>query len=159
MKVNISGRGVIPGVGKVAPIYSYEMADNEIRRMLNFPAFRVYDSVSSKLITKKNVNDIIASHAIVNEAVVEVKNAPVAPKETVIEAPVNKPEKIEVIPEPVVFDEISNEEVVEESPVVEDVVEAVTDEVIDEDTDEVETASEDKPQYNYNKKKNKKNRH
>lgn len=162
MKVNISGRGMIPGVGKLAPVYNHELDEKAIRRLLNFPAFRLHDSISGKLLTKNNVGDIITSHVFVDDVakkavtVVEpVIEVPVEPIPTVVETPVV------AVEEPVVEDvvvETATEPINDDEEVVDAVVEE-TDET--EETPDDDTASEsttDQPHPNY-KKKNKKNRH
>lgn len=60
MKVNISGRGVIPGIGTIPPIYGRDMSEKEVRRLLNFDSFRLYESNTGLLITRKNVSDIFS---------------------------------------------------------------------------------------------------
>lgn len=61
MKVNISGKGIIPGINKIPPVYNYDMSENEIRRLLNFTNIRVYISETGKLVTKRNVSSLFNS--------------------------------------------------------------------------------------------------
>lgn len=55
MKVNITGRGIIPGIGTIPPVYRREMSESAILKLLNFSNFRVYESSTGALITRKNV--------------------------------------------------------------------------------------------------------
>lgn len=99
MRVNIGGRGSIPGLGVLAPAYGIEMDKASVRRMFNFKQFRVYQTSTGLIITPSNIDAMFASN---NTVAVNVK--PVAP--VVKETPVAK--------------------VVEESaPVVEEVPEAI----------------------------------
>jgi hypothetical protein len=43
MKVNVVGRGMIPGVG-ILPIRNIELSDQEIKRILNLRTARVYNA-------------------------------------------------------------------------------------------------------------------
>lgn len=152
MKVNINGRGIIPGIGTVPPVFGKDLSEGEIRRLLNFPNLKVYDAASGSLITKRNINSFFMNTTTESTAtpVVEV---PVTPSD----------EKIQV-------EEIVEEAVVE---VVEDVVVAeAVDEVVEEvecdtlseaETTETEAAPErvehNNNQHQYNGKKHKHNRH
>ena len=49
MKVNITGRGIIPGLGVIPPIYNKEMSIPAISRLLNFPNFSVFDATTERL--------------------------------------------------------------------------------------------------------------
>lgn len=176
MKVNVipKVRGqFLNGVG-ILPVYSKEMTDSEIRRLLNFRDVSVYDSTTGGRITK---------NTMLTKARLEKENA-TKNAIPVIEKPVET--KVVEQPKPVVA-EVAVPETVEE-PVVESVVEqepeqvneiidtvdgvdevalvSVTEETNDDvvdipeteneetDTTPVETA-EDKPYY---KKRNKKHR-
>lgn len=181
MKVNVTGKGLIPSLGVLAPMYRVDMTENEVARLLNFKNFRVYDSSTGGLITKKNLSTVLASYEtddIVEEAIIE----------TTIEEEVGA---IEQVAEPIIMTEelISEEttdDIVEEVMVettieeeVTDTVEEITSEVIEDFIDEIvvdeittdsvsvdETIEEvietnedgfvyEKPKYNNNKSRNK----
>ena len=176
MKVNVTGKGLIPSLGVLAPMYHVDMTEKEIVRLLNFKNFRVYDSSTGGLITKKNLSTILASYEtddIVEEVMVE----------TTIEEEVDV---IEQVTEPIIMtevligeetiDDIVEEVIVEEvtdaveeitSEAIEDVIdEIVVDEItidsvsVDETIEEVVETNEDKPayekpKYNNNKSRNK----
>lgn len=55
MKVNISGRGIVPIIGEIAPIYNRDVSENDINKLLNFQNFRVYASTTGELITNENI--------------------------------------------------------------------------------------------------------
>ena len=59
MKVNITGKGPIPGMNSIAPIYNRELDESQIRRLLNFNNIRVFDSSTGSLITKKNISSVM----------------------------------------------------------------------------------------------------
>ena len=74
MKVNITGKGFIPGINSIAPVYNRELDESQVRRLLNFNNLRVFDSITGKLITKKSIS------TIVNESGAEKKpDVPVTP--------------------------------------------------------------------------------
>lgn len=167
MKVNISGKGVIPGVGSLAPVSNVELTEKEIRRILSFK-FNVYSSASGKRISVENIASIIKESATPTTPVVDktAKKQKVEKKETYV-APVVEPvvdmvtpiedEAVETIVKPI-------EEVVDTvEPIVEPIVDAV--EPIDIDDD----SFSDKDDFDYNAtdvveettsypKKNKKNK-
>lgn len=57
MKVNISGRGVVPGMGVLAPVYGVEMSKDSILRFLNFQNFKLFETSSGALITRSNLEE------------------------------------------------------------------------------------------------------
>lgn len=60
MLVNITGvKKVIPGVGKLPPVKNYDATEAEIRRLVNFNDWQVYEASSGRLITKSNVDKIL----------------------------------------------------------------------------------------------------
>lgn len=81
MKVNIHGKGCIPGIGSLAPTYGVEMSYQQIQRLLNFPAFRVFTANgNAQIITKKNIDEVVLGNTAepVKEVVpVQVEAAPV----------------------------------------------------------------------------------
>ena len=56
MKINIVGKGIIPGMGILPPVYNIEKSETDVRRLTNFRNIRVYCSENGLLITKKNVD-------------------------------------------------------------------------------------------------------
>lgn len=181
MKVNISGRGRVPGIGTLAPVRGYDASKEFVLRLLNYKQFKVFDAASGGLITKTNVDKLFAPK--VETPVVEAAKKPAtkktAKKEEVVETPKSEPtisEPVEVAPEvtveevapsfikdvEAVSDQLPTAEELEAPAVVEEVETPVelTEEVdapaVDEPVEEVST-DEEKPAY-YNKKKNKKNK-
>ena len=171
MKVNITGRGIIPGLGVIPPIYNKEMSIPAISRLLNFPNFSVFDAATGIRFTKKNIKNV-AMNAQSPYTGVDVDPPKTPDKQTKV-TPV-----VEKAPEPPVIEEAPTgeaEEVTavsepEETPVVEETTnvvpdEEVTEEVVDttDEVEEAETVDEEPSQQqssntynNYNRKKNKK---
>lgn len=171
MKVNITGRGIIPGLGVIPPIYNKEMSIPAISRLLNFPNFSVFDATTGIRFTKKNIKNVAMNTQSPYTGVdvdppktpnKQTKVTPVvekAPEPPVIEeAPVVESEEVTVVSEP------------EETSVVEETTDVVPDEEVTEETvdttdevEETETVDEEPTQQqtsngynNYNRKKNKK---
>ena len=186
MKVNIDGKGRIPGVDRVAPVYNIDLSRDQISRLLNFKNFRVF-GVGTGLITRGNLDAAFeASLAETKKAVEEAKPVVEVKKEEPKKAPkANKKEEVKPVPvveepkveEPILVsvdlaqkEDVAVEETVEISaPVVEEVAgEAIVD--LDAHADEVEevvevaeeptetVVTEEKEFRPRNKKKNKKNR-
>ncbi len=168
MKVNIVGKGPIPGINALAPVYNKDLDKSQIKRILNYQNFRVYGADGIGLITKRNVDAVFNVDTKTAAPTTSTPNTTtkqkVEPK--VVEAPVftPKPEVVAVVePDPVVEEPTTVETTIEETVdvVPETVVEetttddVVSDEVVDEVVEEPSTTDE-KPQYN-NKKKKKKN--
>ena len=175
MRVNIGGRGSIPGLGVLAPAYGVEMDKSSVRRMFNFKQFRVYQTSTGLLITPSNIDAMFASNNTVAVTVKPAaKNEPkqVAPvvKETpvaeVVEesAPVVEevPETIEVPVDEVatLVSESNNDDTTEEAEEIVETNEPV--EFVEESEDEVEneevptnTTTENNNQFRPNNKKKK----
>ena len=162
MKVNILGKGVIPGIGTLAPKYDVELSETEIRRLVNFERLRIGDAVTGLLITKKNVNDFFKKPEEVTKLTTPIE----VPKKV-------EPKKVMKAPEPVIEKAVP-EVTVETSPDLEietpDVVVEVTStsekigNVIEVEQEPYETpeitieeTTEEEPQ-TYYKKKKKRNR-
>lgn len=143
MKVNISGRGRVPGIGTLAPVRGYDASKEFVLRLLNYKQFKVFDAASGGLITKTNVDKLFAPK-VEETAPVEkpvVKKPAKSKKAKKVEAPVEeKPAVVEenipsesaqepvieaVNTEPVLVgvDVAQTEDVVIEAPVVADVTE------------------------------------
>lgn len=61
MKVNIIGKGPIPGINALAPVYNQELDKNQIKRILNYQEFKVYGANGIGLITKRSIDRIFDS--------------------------------------------------------------------------------------------------
>lgn len=162
MKVNISGIGLIPGVGLLAPVYGRDLTKDKVARILNYASFKVYVAATGVRITKKNIDEIFGGGAkkaaaptpppapVVEEPAPKKKASKKAPKkeEPVVE---ETPVEIEQVEEPVVLDEVV------EAPAVEEPVEEVPAEeaIVDlDDVNETETTVEEEvPTYTSKKKK------
>lgn len=172
MKVNILGKGLIPGVKRLAPVRGVDLSEKEILKLLTFRYFKLYDAETGVNITNTNVSSFfkpVEKHVEEKPIVVEKKV-----EDKVVEPVV---EKIEVIEEPFTEKEIADEiqkesaptfltvteipSVEEESKVEEeiaDIVDAeIESEITDAETEDVkETATENtesRPYYNKKKKR------
>ena len=74
MKVNITGKGIIPGVNTIPPAYNIELDETQIRRLLNFNNIRVYEATSGCLITKKNIKTVLTASASIVDTSLNVNN-------------------------------------------------------------------------------------
>lgn len=152
MKVNITGFGTIPRIGILAPAYNVEMDQQGVRRMMNFPEFRVFDSETGTIITRKNINDVLASKQVKKPATEEkpkkqqkATEAPVVEETPVTETPEVEEVKVEVS----TYEE--TEAVNDEAEIIEDVIDTTAAVV---DTDEApQTQTEDRKPQNYHKNK------
>lgn len=111
MKVNISGRGRVPGIGTLAPVRGYDASKEFVLRLLNYKQFKVYDAASGGLITKTNVDKLFAPKVETPavEAVKKPATKKTVKKEEVAETPKSEPtisEPVEVAPE-VTAEEVS----------------------------------------------------
>lgn len=93
MKVNISGRGRVPGIGTLAPVRGYDASKEFVLRLLNYKQFKVYDAASGGLITKTNVDKLFAPK--VETSVVDTTKKITNKEEVVVETP--KSEPVEVV--------------------------------------------------------------
>ena len=174
MKVNITGRGIIPGLGVIPPIYNKEMSIPAISRLLNFPNFSVFDAATGIRFTKKNIKNV-AMNAQSPYTGVDV-DPPKTPNKQTRVTPV-----VEKAPEPPVIEEEPTDEVEEvtvvsepeETHVTEETTDVVPDEEVTEETvdttdevEETETVDEEPTQQqtsngynNYNNRKKNKKRH
>ena len=167
MKVNITGKGIIPGVNTIPPAYNIELDETQIRRLLNFNNIRVYEATSGCLITKKNIKTVLtASSSIVdtslnanNDTDVKVEDKPVESNKVV---DVEYTSDVEVSTDTIDDIEEKSDEHME------DIVIESTDELVDEVDTVVETAvvTEEKdtsaetvvPSYHSNNTKKNKNK-
>ena len=63
MKVNISGVGLIPKVGLLAPVYGKDLTKDTVAVILGYASFKVYVASTGVQITKKNINEIFGPKA------------------------------------------------------------------------------------------------
>lgn len=157
MKVNISGVGLIPKVGLLAPVYGKDLTKDTVNVILKYASFKVYVAATGIRITKKNIDEIFGT--AVKQAATPAPTP--VPKKTTKKAPkkVEAPVEIEQVSEPVVLDTVV------EAPAIEEPVEAVKDQLdevpadegfpVDDIVDEDNPAEEEtnKPVYTSKKKK------
>ena len=167
MKVNISGVGLIPKVGLLAPVYGKDLTKDTVNVILKYASFKVYVAATGIRITKKNIDEIFGT--AVKQAATPAPTT--APKKTTKKAPkkAEAPVEIEQVSEPVVLDTVVEAPAIEEpveavevvpdttdaeieSSFVED-VEAVEDQLDDTPAETTEEPVEEKPVYTSKKKK------
>lgn len=163
MKINVTGRGFVPGINSIAPVYNKEADLPLIKRILNYTEFRIFDSETGFIITKRNAE--------------AVYNSKVAPKDTTASATTTA-ETVKVEETPVVEEVVEAEEVtttsasvdVDAVEVSDDSMESIvesTDEVVEETNDAADTEEEtvvdettsSGNQYRNTKKNRNKNKH
>lgn len=166
MKVNILGKGLIPGVKRLAPVRGVDLSEKEILKLLTFRYFKLYDAETGVNITNTNVSSFfkpVEKHVEEKPIVVEKKV-----EEKVVEPVV---EKIEVVEEPFTEEEIAEEIQKETAPTfltvteipsveeeIADIVDAeIESDITDAETEDVkETTTENtvsRPYYNRKKKR------
>ena len=60
MKVNIKGRGIVPRVNQLAPVYNVDLGKNDIQFLLNFNNLKVYETKSGLLIRPDTIDEMFA---------------------------------------------------------------------------------------------------
>lgn len=178
MKVNVHGKGVIPGVKQLLPAYNIELDKETIYRILGSDKIAVFKADGCVRITRKNIDAMFTPQAlkVVPKQLVESKPAPKpvvkkkAPKKEVVKEEVVEetftPDVVvtetDFTPAPEIDEiEVPTVDIPEEevSHPTEEYVGTIdsSDETVEEATEETtEEVVEEKPRYN--KKKNKKNR-
>lgn len=128
MKVNISGVGLIPKVGLLAPVYGKDLSKDTVSVILKYASFKVYVAATGIRITKKNIDEIFGT------VVKQSASTLVTSKKTVTK--VSTPVEIEQVATPVEFNEVV------EAPAIEETVEATeTDEIVADATEsEIESS-------------------
>lgn len=165
MKVNISGRGIIPGLNTIAPAYNKDLGKNQILRILGSNNLRVFKADDACLITKKNIDEIFRANATIKTPV-PVKDTVIAPTPdpvvvgvdlaqnndvvvSTLEATREILDSVETSTLPLTTEDVITTELTSEGVDVEEVVEAAEGET-------VELTEETTSHQHNNKKKNKK---
>jgi hypothetical protein len=164
MKVNISGKGVIPGLNTLAPVYNVDLDKQQILRLLNFRNFRVY-GVGTGLLTPTNVDAAFDASVENIKKNAEMKNSSI---ESSVKHPTPNNSSKQVVSaihadySSILEAKAKEAAVTEETSTVdtEEPVEIIT----DNEAEDVETSEEDatsvveekKTDFKYNGKKNKK---
>ena len=167
MKVNITGKGIIPGVNTIPPAYNIELEETQIRRLLNFNNIRVYEATSGCLITKKNIKTVLtASSSIVDTSLNVNNDNDVKVEDKPVES--NKVVDVEYTSDAEVSTDTTDDIEEKSDEHMEDIVIESTDELVDEVDTVVETAvvTEEKdtsaetvvPSYHSNNTKKNKNK-
>lgn len=170
MKINISGKGMIPGMGVLPPVYNVEKSETDVRRLINFRNIRVYCSENGLLITKKNVDSFFEVKPIIKETgnkSIDKNNASVVQND-VVEKKIDKTESIEVVEDTSVDEEEINnteesidkntEPSVEKEECVDDKTEEDVTPVDEEINPTTAPVEEEQPKQTYSSKKKNRNK-
>ena len=103
MKVNISGVGLVPRVGLLAPIYGKDLTKDTVSQIIRYQSFKVYVASSGAQITKANIDEIFGNVSKVTETV----STPVSPEKKVKES-ITEEKVEEKIYEPVIEETLSD---------------------------------------------------
>lgn len=103
MKVNVHGKGVIPGVKQLLPAYNIELDKETIYRILGSDKIAVFKADGCIRITRKNIDEIFTPQAL--KTIPKPLTVPTpAPKPVVKKkAPKKEVVKEEVVEEPTTF--------------------------------------------------------
>ena len=167
MKVNITGKGIIPGINTIPPAYNIELEETQIRRLLNFNNIRVYEATSGCLITKKNIKTVLTASTSMVDTVLNVNNdTDVKVEDKPVES--NKVVDVEYTSDAEVSTDTTDDIEEKSDEHMEDIVIESTDELVDEvdtvaetsvDADEKDTYTETAvPSYHSNNTKKNKNK-
>lgn len=140
MKVDILGRGIIPGLGVLAPMFDKDLTETELEKILKQSALKIYLAGSKAPVIRRNLHQLIMmGDGKSNVDIPAVK-------------PVKPEEKVTPIAEPVKEEPAAVEPVAEEAPAVEETVEAG----VEEEVTETEEAVATEQPVSSKKKKNRK---
>ena len=126
MKVNISGVGLIPNLGLLAPVYGKDLSKETIMLILKRSQFKVYNAQTGIQITKINIDEVFGyspKKSVVNTpTVITTDTATITTTTPVVEKTVPKT-TVEKKTEPVVVKTEEEKEVVEDTTTTTDEVE------------------------------------
>jgi hypothetical protein len=123
MKVNISGVGLIPKVGLLAPVYGKDLSKDTVSVILKYASFKVYVAATGIRITKKNIDEIFGT--VVKQSASNVSTT----KKTTTK--VSTPVEIEQVATPVEFNEVVEAPAIEETADTDEIVADATESEIE----------------------------
>lgn len=123
MKVNISGVGLIPKVGLLAPVYGKDLSKDTVSVILKYASFKVYVAATGIRITKKNIDEIFGT--VVKQSASNVSTT----KKTTTK--VSAPVEIEQVATPVEFNEVVEAPAIEETTDTDEIVADATESEIE----------------------------
>lgn len=124
MKVNISGVGLIPKVGLLAPVYGKDLSKDTVSVILKYASFKVYVAATGIRITKKNIDEIFGT------VVKQSASTLVTAKKTVTKVE-STPVEIEQVATPVEFNEVVEAPAIEETADTDEIVADATESEIE----------------------------
>jgi len=156
MKVNISGRGIIPGMGVIPPVYGREMSEKQVARLLNFESFKVYETETGLIITKKNISSMFkrqSTTVVIPPASKDVMEPTKTTTQPMVEEMTTEDVNFSNLPE------ITNDDVTTEDLVCETVSTDETNEEIKEESSNENNENKVNQNNNYNRNRNKNKKH
>jgi hypothetical protein len=123
MKVNISGVGLIPKVGLLAPVYGKDLSKDTVSVILKYASFKVYVAATGIRITKRNIDEIFGT--VVKQSASNVSTT----KKTTTK--VSTPVEIEQVATPVEFNEVVEAPAIEETADTDEIVADATESEIE----------------------------
>lgn len=147
MRVDIVGRGIIPGLGSNAPVYNKDMSELEIERVLKFASLKVYLAGTSVAVIRRNLHELIILDNSPKKASKDTPAKKTAKAATVTETAAD----VQEAPEATV--EATEEETIQEETTV-----TSADETTSVETTETETTAESTTFQQQSKSSKKKNR-
>ena len=164
MKVNVMGRGLVPGLKTLAPVRDVDLSEIQINKILKYRFFQVYQSSTGKQITNKNLKEFFMTKKVEKKPTVKVSTTKTLLGETIVvesvkeekEVPVVETKLEDVAPEELPIEVPEDAEVLNVESV-EDILkekEEIEKESDDENVEEEETENtESKPYYKKKKRK------
>ena len=162
MKVNIKGRGIVPRVNQLAPVYNVDLGKNDIQFLLNFNNLKVYETKSGLLIRPDTIDEMFAKSqpSMVKKETPIVVGIDLAKtdepevEQTNLDIDSLIPEEASTITEEKFYDGMNEQEdFVDVEPVNEEVIDETED--VDVDVVEDTTVDETSSNQSYPSKKNK----
>lgn len=130
MRVDIVGRGIIPGLGSNAPVYNKDMSELEIGRVLKFASLKVYLAGTSVAVIRRNLHELIMLDNSPKKASTAAPVKKTAKTVTPVEAATYVQETaeatVETTEETTIPDEMPEEEITTAEATVEEVEEETT---------------------------------
>ena len=152
MKINVTGRGKVPGINAIAPVYNREADEKLIRRILAFRVFRVFDCESGCQITSKNISEFINRAAstlddVANDTTRLNITVPPLEKKTINPIPKTDVPVEPIVPPVITEDEITVDESAYEVTNTEETTIAVDEDVIVAESEDIITDTKKEEPY------------
>ena len=97
MKVNVMGRGLVPGLKALAPVRDVDLSEIQINKILKYRFFQVYQSSTGKQITNKNLKEFFMTKKVEKKPVAKVSTTKTPLGETIVVEPVKEEKEVPVV--------------------------------------------------------------